>query len=1017
MNDLSASLPPKTGRRGKTQPMRWARGNGIRGDKTIRFTFDGRVLEAHPGDTLASALLANGVRLVGRSFKYHRPRGILSAGPEEPNALVELREGARREPNSRATVTEVFDGLAATSQNRWPTLKHDMLGANSLLAPVFSAGFYYKTFMWPASFWEKVYEPIIRRAAGLGRAADEADPDHYEKATAFCDVLVVGSGPAGLAAARAAAGAGARVILCEQDSLTGGRLRAERVMLDDRPGWAWAQDTEKYLRALPEVRIMTRTCVFGRYDGGCFGALERVADHVAVPQAGQPRQRLWRIVAGQCILATGGIERPIVFPDNDRPGIMLAGAVRSYVNRFGVVPGRQAVIYTNNDDGLRAAADLHDAGVRVVAIVDSRQPSSTAAQAMARQVGAALFAGGAIAGTTGHTGLKAVQVRDSAGKTRRLACDLLAVSGGWNPDIALATHHRTHPVYDEALNAFVVSSPAPGLHLAGFAAGALTTDAALAQGDALGRAAAQGAGSDPAAGCAMVLPRAAEKEGYAIAPLWHALDRGRAGQAGKAFIDFQNDVTAKDVSLAAREGFWAVEHLKRYTTLGMATDQGKTANVNALAMMAWERGRSIAQTGTTIVRPPVQPCAIGALAGTHRGRHFKPHRLPPTHDWAVEAGCVLTSNGIWQRAQWYPRPGETSWQETVNREVRSVRSSVGFCDVTTLGKIDIQGADAATLLERVYVNAWRKLPVGRARYGLMLREDGFAFDDGTTARLAENHYVMTTTTANAGAVMRHLEFCHQCLWPGLDVRFISVTDAWAQIAVAGPRSRDVLREIIDESFDLSNEAFGYMGAANVRLRDGVGGRLFRLSFSGELAYEIAVPARYGDALARLLMRVGAPYGITPYGTEALGVMRIEKGHPAGPELNGQTTAHDLGMGRMLSRKKDFIGRAMAQRTALCDATRPTLIGLKPLHASDALVAGAHLLPRGAPADAASDQGWISSSAWSPTVESWIALGFLSHGPQRHGEVIAVHNPLAGTVIEAQVVPPVFVDPEGSRLHA
>ena len=997
--------------------MRWARGNGIDTGSTIRFTFDGRTMDAHQGDTLASALLANGVRLVGRSFKYHRPRGILSAGPEEPNALVELRDGARREPNSRATVTEVFDGLAAASQNRWPGLKLDLLGANSLLAPVFSAGFYYKTFMWPASFWEKVYEPIIRRAAGLGRAADDADPDTYEKATAFCDVLVVGSGPAGLAAARAAGATGARVILCEQDSLTGGRLRAEQTVLDGRPGWEWARETERCLRDMPELRIMTRTCVFGRYDGGCYGALERVADHVAVPQAGQPRQRLWRIVAGQCILATGGIERPIVFPDNDRPGIMLAGAVRSYVNRFGVVPGRQAVIYTNNDDGLRTATDLCAAGVSIAAIVDSRTPPSPAAQATAGQVGGRLFTGAAIVRTSGYTGLKSVRVQDASGQVHRIACDLLAVSGGWNPDVALATHHRTRPVYDETLNAFVVSDLPAGLHVCGFAAGSLTTDAALAQGDAVGRAAAQEAGFTATASPLAALPHASREESYAIAPLWHALDRNAAKQVGKAFIDFQNDVTAKDVSLAAREGFWAVEHLKRYTTLGMATDQGKTANVNALAMMAWETGRTIAQTGTTIVRPPVQPCAIGALAGPHRGRHFKPHRLPPTHDWAVEAGAVFTANGLWQRAQWFPRPGETSWQETVSREVRAVRSGVGFCDVTTLGKIDIQGPDAATLLERVYVNAWRKLPVGRARYGLMLREDGFAFDDGTTARLGENHYVMTTTTANAGPVMRHLEFCHQRLWPELDVQFISVTDEWAQIAVAGPRSRDVLRRIIDDSFDLSNESFGYMGAAAIRLRGGVDGRLFRLSFSGELAYEIAVPARYGDALARLLMQVGEPYGITPYGTEALGVMRIEKGHPAGPELNGQTTAHDLSMGRMLSRKKDFIGCVMAKRAALTDAARPTLVGLKPVRASDALVAGAHLLPRGAPAVAASDQGWISSSAWSPTVESWIALGFLSNGPQRYGEIIAVHNPLAGSVVEAEVVSPVFVDPEGSRLHA
>ncbi|WP_182356986.1 sarcosine oxidase subunit alpha family protein [Komagataeibacter europaeus] len=993
------------------QSLRTGGGNGVDPGRVIHFTFDGVRYPAHPGDTLASALLANGQRLVGRSFKYHRPRGILSAGPEEPNALLELRTGARREPNSRATVTEVFDGLEVRSQNRWPSLKVDVLGINGLFSPVFTAGFYYKTFMWPASFWEKVYEPLIRRAAGLGRAADEADPDLYEKATTFCDVLVVGSGPAGLAAALAAGRSGARVVLCEQDSVTGGRLRADRTELDGAPGWQWAQQAVDSLRQMPEVRIMTRTCVFGAYDSGTYGALERVADHVATPAAGQPRQRLWRIVAGRCIVASGGIERPMVFSGNDRPGIMLAGAVRTYVNRFGVVPGRRAVIYTNNDDGLRTVTDLHQAGAQIAAVVDTRSAETPLARQVTQMAGAKLFTGGAIVSTYGRLGVHTAAIRDRSGRTRHVACDLIAMSGGWNPELSLTTHHGAKPSYNAQSCAFVPTIFPSGMQAAGVANGTFTIAACLDEGARQGQdaAAACGFAVEPPA-----LP-AVDAESYGIESL-QPLPHGQSGKDGKAFIDFQNDVTVKDVRLAALEGFRSVEHLKRYTTLGMATDQGKTSSINGLVHLAQQTDRSIAQTGTTMFRPPVQPVAIGALAGAHTGRHFKPDRLTPTHEWARQQGAVFTANGIWHRAQWFPQAGENDWRDTVNREVRTVRTAVGFCDVTTLGKIDIQGPDAAVFLERLYVNAWQKLPVGRARYGLMLREDGFAFDDGTTARLGEQHYVMTTTTAHAGAVMQHMELCHQWLWPELDVHFISVTDEWAQLAIAGPRSRNVLRHIVDPDFDLSHEAFGYMGAADITICGGQAARLFRLSFSGELAYELAVPARYGDALARLLMTVGAPYGIAPYGTEALGVMRIEKGHPAGPELNGQTTAHDLGMGRMLSTRKDFIGRTMAARPALTDSARPTLVGLRPVNARDELVAGSHLLPRGVAATGAHDEGWISSAAWSPTLDGWIALGFLSNGPARHGETVMVHNLLADSFVAATVGSPVFLDPDGARLH-
>ncbi|QDL90548.1 sarcosine oxidase subunit alpha family protein [Paroceanicella profunda] len=966
--------------------------------RTLGFTFDGRAYTGHPGDTLASALLASDVTLMGRSFKYHRPRGPVSAGSEEPNALVELRTGARAEPNTRATVAELYDGLEARSQNHLGSLRCDLLAVNDLAAPFLAAGFYYKTFMWPRAFWERVYEPMIRRAAGLGRLSGLPDPDGYDRGFLHCDLLVIGAGAAGLSAALTAGRAGARVVLAEEDFALGGRLLAEADPLDGAPAVAWVARVRAELEHLGCVRILPRTTVFGAYDHGVYGAVERVADHLAAPGA-LVRQTLWRITARRTVLAAGATERHIPFADNDRPGVMLAGALRAYANRWAVCPapaGRPVAVFTSGDDGHRTARDLLAAGVPLLGVVDSREDAP-------RGAGYEVFAGARVTGTRGRLGLRAIEI-SRGGRAEWHDCAALGVSGGWNPNLHLTSHHRGRPVWDDGLAAFLPGPEGPpGLHAAGACAGQGSTAAALRDGVRAARAALAQIGIGAAA---PALPEA-EDAPLRQEPLWHVPGRRRA------WVDFQNDVTVKDIALAHRENMRAVEHLKRWTTLGMATDQGKTANVTGIAVMAGLTGRSIPQTGTTVFRPPYTGVSLSVLGGGDSGPEFRPRRLTPTHGWAAARGAVFTEAGAWMRAQYFPRPGETHWRESVDREARAVRAAVGLCDVTTLGKVDVQGADAAPFLDRIYANTMSTLKVGRVRYGLMLREDGFAWDDGTCARLGAEHFVVTTTTANAGAVYRHMEFARQGLWPGLDVQLISTTDAWAQIAVAGPASRALLERVV-EGADLSNEAFPFMACGAVRVA-GLRARLFRISFSGELAYELAVPARFGAALMQRLVEAGADLGATPYGTEALSVLRIEKGHAAGAEINGQSTAAMLGLGRMVSAKKDAIGAVMSRRAGLAgDARR--LVGLAPVAEAGRVTPGAHLFARGAVQDLRGSEGWVTSACHSPHLGHAIGLGFLERGDARLGEVILAANPLEGDSAALRVVPAHFVDPEGERLR-
>jgi sarcosine oxidase, subunit alpha len=979
--------------------------------KPISFTFDGKKFNGFQGDTLASALLANGVHLIGRSFKYHRPRGILSMGSDEPNALVGVgsQEG-RFTPNLRATQVELYEGLTAVSQNNWPSLSFDLQAVNGLFSSLIPAGFYYKTFMQPVGAWQSLYEPLIRRAAGLGRAPTARDADHYANLYAHCDVAIVGAGPAGLAAALAASRDGARVMLFDEQAEIGGSLLGENAArIEGKSSADWLAASLAELRAAPRVTLLPRTQIFGYYAQNFLAALERINDHLASPDQKLPRERLWQVRAKRVVLATGAHERPLVFPDNDRPGIMLADAARGFLARYGVRPGSRAIIATAHDSAYRAALELAEAGLAIALIADLRPQAEGDLPRAARKAGLRVETGAAILGTRGrlrvsHAVIAKRWADGSAGPGEVIACDLIAMSGGWTPSVHLFSQSRGKLAFDEALQAFVPDASAQVERSAGACRGAFALVDALADGAAAG-AAAVGAES-PAP---LTVENAAAAHGGFL-----GLSPARGDPAkSKAFVDFQNDVTARDVMLAAREGMRSIEHIKRYTTTGMATDQGKTSNMNALAIAAQALGKTIPQVGLTTFRLPYTPVTFAAIAGMSRRKLFDPVRQTPMHSWAAENGATFEEAGLWKRASCFKRPGEDV-KATVARECLGTRERAGMMDASTLGKIEVVGPDAAEFLNRLYINSFAKLGIGRCRYALMLNEAGYVMDDGVVARLARDRFHVTTTSVGAAHVIGQMEDFIQTEWPDLKVWFTSTTEQWATIAINGPRSRQMLEPLV-ESIDISAAALPHMSMREGRIC-GVPTRLARVSFTGELGFEVNVPSDYGRAIWEAIWAEGRKVDCVVYGLDVLLILRAEKGFiVVGQETDGTVTPDDLGLAKMIAQSKpDFVGKRSLAMADLAREGRKQLVGLLPDDPALKLDEGAQVVDDATPAIGASALGHVTSSYFSPTLGRTFAMALVAGGRARIGGTAYVTT-MEGTAL-ARIVEPIFYDREGKRLN-
>ena len=986
----------------------------INRNKLIKFKFNGKNYSGYEGDTLASALLANGIHLIGRSFKYHRPRGFFGAGVDEPNAKLQVKINGYSEPNINATEIELVEGLSASSQNCWPSVNFDIGAINNFLNKFFPAGFYYKTFMWPKSFWYRVYEPFIRKAAGLGVASLEKDNERYDHKYEYCDLLVTGSGPAGLSSAYAAAKNGAKVILAEDKPRFGGSLLTDNVTIDNLSGKEWANKIISELKAMPNVIVKNRSQIFGYYDHNMMVMFEKTGDHLEKKSKFTPRQRLWYIRAKEVLLSTGSIERPIVFGNNDTPGVFLSAAAKEYMKVYGVLIGKRPVIFTNNDSAYETAIEFKKNGVNPI-ILDTREDQNSELIDEARNLDIDIKFSYAVINANGYKKVKSATIgklnknKDSFENIETINCDCICVSGFWTPTVHLASQSGNKLKFSEKIDAFIPDKSKQKEHSIGASNGSFTLKETIESGFKLGSEVSKNITKKDEQ---VQIPKSNEPKYSSHDKFWCSpLPKGKNY---KRFVDFQNDVAVSDIEVALREGYRSIEHVKRYTTLGMATDQGRTSNLNGLQLVANVEKKIVPQVGHTTFRPPFTPVTIGTLVGREIGKEYMPTRKTPMHSWHEKNNAVWVDAGAWKRPRYYKRGNENLF-EASKREAKNVREHVGICDVTTLGKIDIKGPDAAEFLNRVYTNAWLKLPVGKARYGVMLREDGIVMDDGTTTRISENHYHMTTTTAQAANVLSHLEYYLQIVWPELNVNVVSTTEQWAGAALAGPKSRDVLSKLFPD-LDVTNEGLPFMGYTEGKLF-GIDAKIFRISFSGELAYEINVKSDNGLFMWEKIIEIGKEFNMQPYGTEALSTLRIEMGHVAGPELDGRTIPYDVSLDGMVSKKKDFIGKRSLQKEAFTRDDRQKIVGLVPLDKKSSIPEGSHLVENKNAKYPIPKLGHVSSSCWSVENNNPFSLAIIKDGKNMIGKKLFAVSPLKNTSIEVEVISSHYVDHEGKRVRS
>ncbi|MXZ27650.1 MAG: sarcosine oxidase subunit alpha family protein [Gammaproteobacteria bacterium] len=1003
------------------QPNRLPSGGRIDRSRPLAFSFDGKACEGFAGDTLASALMAGGVSLVGRSFKLRRPRGIVGSGAEEPNAIMQIGEGQAAQPNLPATQVELRGGLTARTTRGWPGARFDIGAINDVFGRVLGAGFYYKTFMWPRSWW-KHYEHAIRKSAGFGQAPDGPDPDRYEHMNTHCDVLVAGGGAAGLMAAMTAAKSGARVILADEQNEFGGSLLASAASIDGVPAADWVAAAVAELQGLEDCFLLPSSTVFGYHDHNFLTIAQRCAGPPGSSDGEGVRERLWRVRARQVVLAQGSLERPLAFCNNDRPGVMLASAVSAYVERYAVLPGRRTVVFTNNDSAYRAAISLAGAGAEVAAIVDSRfggdgrtAPAGELG-ARAQALGIPVLAGHVVSDVAGRRRVTGASIArwsgDSWGTVRstiRMDCDLVAVSGGWSPAVHLHSQAGGRLAWDESRLCFRPAEARQAHVSAGACNGKWSLGECLADGLRAGAEAVSRLGLKTAA--IRAPDTSADTGENPIEPLWRVPAARDADRCPRQFIDFQNDTTVADIRLATREGYRNVEHVKRYTALGFGTDQGKLGNINGMAVLADVLGKAIPEVGTTTFRPAYTPVSFGVCAGESVGELYDPVRTTAIHEWHEAAGAPMETVGQWHRPWYFPRDGE-DLHAAVARECLAVRNSLGVMDASTLGKIDACGPDVVEFLERIYTHNVGRMKVGRCAYGVIPGEDGMLMDDGVMARTGEQRFYLTTTTGGASAVLDWMEKWLQTEWPELEVYLTSLSDHYSTIAAAGPNSRSLL-EKLGCDIPLDKESFPFMTMKPAVLA-GIRVMLFRVSFSGELAFEINIDSNDALAMWRKIMEAGADFNIAPYGTETMHVLRAEKGFIiAGQDTDGSVTPVDLGMNWLLSKDKDFLGKRSLQRPDCLREDRKQWVGLLSQDGRTVLPEGTQLI--GDAGKPSAMCGHVTSSYFSACLEHPIALALVAGGRQRKGETIyaaqAGRDPLP-----VRIVSPVFYDPKGRRQH-